>query len=286
MISIEDSFPTRSGRSLLAQDILWTQFNDVNFYVEDIDQQNFYLNVLKKLFPTLKINRIFPLGGKPNVIKEARKSRSKKKVFLLDLDFDEIVGTKVHNGNIFYLKKYSIENYLLEKEGIFELIKEENPKISDATIKSKFSFSNFQNDCFNLFHKLSCNFLLIKKYQLGLDYLNIEPHRDCDFSIPSCCIKNTVINPYFNQVETALNLKKPKMKYTSQIKQHSKYFNTIEKCLANAPGKYFINFLKITLKKIFQFSQTSIETFTYRLMKNCSFRELDYLKVSIDRFLT
>ena len=285
MISIEDSFPKRSQRSLNAQDILWTQFNDINFYVEDIDQHNFYLNLLRKIFPPLKLNKIFPLGGKDNVLREARKSRSKKKVFLLDLDFDEVLETKENLPNAFYLKKYSIENYLLEENAIIELIKEENPKITDTEIKSKFKLSNFKKECLNVFKELSCNFLLIKKYDLGLGYLKIEPNRDCDFDANPCCIKNTVVNPFFHQVESKLSLNKPRMKYLSQIKHHLKYFNSIEKCSNNTPGKYLVSFLKQKLKKLFHFSQTTIDTFKYRLMKNCDFNDLEYLRVSINDYL-
>lgn len=282
MISIEESFPKKGENYLLGQDVIWSQFNDINFYVEDIDQENFYLQVLKKLFPTIKIKKIFPLGGKDKVITEAKKSlRSKKKVFILDLDFDEILNRKEKLKNVFYLKKYSIENYLLDNEAIYELIREENPKIKTTDIKAKFNLTDFANECYNLFNLLSCHFLIINKYELGLNYLKVEPQRDCDFTTPNCCIKPTVINPYFTSVENELRIKKPRLKYSTQVNIHKKHFNTATKCLINTPGKYLINLLKIKLRKLFNFCQTSIETFTYRLTKNCIFADLEYLKVNI-----
>ncbi len=287
MISLEESFPKKGENYLLGQDVIWSQFNDINFYVEDIDQENFYLQVLRKLFPAVKLNRIFPLGGKDIVITEAKKSlRNKRKVFLLDLDFDEILNRKEVIKNVFYLKKYSIENYLLDNDGIYELIREENPKIKTVDIKAKFNLSDFANECYNLFNLLSCHFLIINKYELGLNYLKIEPHRDCDFTNPNCCIKPTVLNPFFNLVENELRSKKPRLKYSTQINNHKKYFNTATKCLINTPGKYLINLLKIRLKKLFSFCQTSMETFVYRLTKNCGFTELDYLRVDILRYIS
>lgn len=286
MISLEESFPKKGENYLLGQDVIWSQFNEVNFYVEDLDQENFYLQVLKKLFPTIKISRIFPLGGKDNVISEAKKSlRSKKKVFLLDLDFDEILNKKEAIRNVFYLKRYSIENYLLENEAIYELIREENPKIKTTEIKAKFSLTDFASECYNLFNLLSCHFLLINKYELGLNYLKIEPHRDCDYSTPNCCIKSTILTPYFTSVKNELLNKKPKLKYTTQIDKHKKYFNTAAKCLVNTPGKYLINLLKTKLKRLFNFCQTSIETFVYRLTKNCNFRDLDYLQGDVINYI-
>lgn len=286
MISIEESFPKRNVNGLHAQDILWTQFNDVNFYVEDVDQQNFYLYLLKKLFPDIRISRIFPLGGKSNVINAAKKSRSKKKIFLLDLDFDEILNKKVNKTNIFYLNKYSIENYLLDEKGIIELVKEENPKLTDLKIRTRLNFSEFKKECLSLFGELSCNFLLIHKFELGLDYLKIEPNRDCHFDDKNCCIKSAVINQFFGQVATSLAIKKPGAKYQNQVKLHMKYFNSVERCLTNAPGKYLINFLILKLKKLFQFSQTRTEVFIYRLMKNCGFEKLEYLKVAVMNYMS
>ena len=285
MISIEESFPKRGENYLLGQDILWSQFNDINFYVEDVNQENFYFQVLKKLFPSIKLNRIFPLGGKDNVITQATKSlKNNKKVFILDLDFDEILNRKENIKNVFYLKKYSIENYLLDSDAIFELIREENPKIKIADIKLKFTLNGFANECSNILSTLSCHFLLINKYGLGLPYLKIEPNRDCDFLSPTRCIKPVVINPYLNQVENELRIRKPRLKYSTQVSAHIKYFKSSTKCLNNIPGKYLINLLKTQLKKLFAFCQMTLETFVYRLTKNCSFQDLEYLKLDIIKY--
>lgn len=285
MISIEESFPTKGDNYLLGQDVLWSQFNDINFYVEDVNQENFYFLILKKLFPSIKLNRIFPLGGKDNVILEANKSlRNKKKVFILDLDFDEILNKKQNIKNLFYLERYSIENYLIENDAIFELIREENPKIKTAEIKAKFNLSTFANECSNVLSLLSCQFLLINKYGLGLPYLNIEPNRDCDFLSTTFSIKAPVINPYLNEVENKLRILKPRLKYSTQVSNHMKHFKSASNCLINIPGKYLINLLKIRLKKLFSFCQTTSETFAYRLTKNCNFQALEYLKLDIIKY--
>lgn len=287
MISIEESFPKKGENYLLGQDIIWSQFNDINFYVEDIDQENFYFQVLNKLFPTIKINRIFPLGGKDLVIKEAKKSlRNKKKVFILDLDFDEILNKKESTKNLFYLRKYSIENYLIDSTAISELIREENPKIKSTELRAKFNLTDFAKECSSLFSSLSCHLLLINKYELGIPYLKIEPQRDCDFSSSTCCIKPSVTTPFFSQIENKLKVKQPRLKYSTQVAKHTKHFNSISKCMTNIPGKYLINLLKTTLKRLFSFCQTNIETFVYRLTKNCSLKELDYLRLEIIQYTT
>ncbi len=281
MISIEDSIPKKGDKNLMGQDIIWTQFNDVNFYVEDIDQENFYLVVLKKLFPEIKINRIFPRGGKEPVLKEARKSlKNKNKVFILDFDFDEILDKKEYLNNVLYIKRYSIENYLIEKESITEFIKEENTKIRKDDLK-RFDVSDFFKECKDILSDLATNFLLIKKFELGNKYLKIEPHRDCDFGSNPCCIKPAITTPYYNAIENKLKLINPRLKYHSQLAKHRKHFNSVLKALTNIPGKYLIGILKTKLRKLFSISQMTIDSFTYRLAKNCKFAELQYLKEGI-----
>jgi hypothetical protein len=100
-------FPELTDSFLSGQDIFFGQFNEIEFYVEDTEQEHLYFNVLKKLFPDLKFEKIFPLNGKVNVVNESKLHVSnKKKVFIVDLDFDHILGTKLNYSNLFYLNKY------------------------------------------------------------------------------------------------------------------------------------------------------------------------------------
>ena len=90
---MNNGFPELSDSFLLGQDILYSQFNDINFYVEDTDQEHFYFNILIKLFPNVSFEKIFPLNGKDNVVIESKLTTDDKtKVYIVDLDFDEILN--------------------------------------------------------------------------------------------------------------------------------------------------------------------------------------------------
>ena len=90
---MNEGFPELTDSFLSGQDILYTQFNDIEFYVEDTEQEHFYFNILKKLFPDLNFEKIFPLNGKDNVRDSARLNiGNKKKVYIVDLDFDHILN--------------------------------------------------------------------------------------------------------------------------------------------------------------------------------------------------
>ena len=97
MITIEESIPTRNTNYRLAEDIFYVQFNEISFFIEDEDQENFFFCILKNLFHDIQIDKIFPLNGKDNVINESNENiGNKKKVFIVDKDFDDILN-KIKN---------------------------------------------------------------------------------------------------------------------------------------------------------------------------------------------
>ena len=97
---------------LSGQDIFYLQFNEISFYIEDTDQEYFYFNILKRLFSDISFEKIFPLDGKGNILMDAQRNLGDRtKVYLADVDFDEILKVKQEFENVFYLDKYSIENY-------------------------------------------------------------------------------------------------------------------------------------------------------------------------------
>ena len=116
MLTPEESFPSFSVGYRDAQSVFYEQFNDVDFFVEDEEQENFYYSILNKLFPGVQIEKITPLRGKPHVIQHAKNNHAKRKsVYIVDKDFDDLLGKIYKQPNLFYLDKYSIENNLSKK---------------------------------------------------------------------------------------------------------------------------------------------------------------------------
>lgn len=286
MITESSSIPKRSKKGLLGQEILWSQFNDISIFIEDDYQENLYFQIFKKLFPNILIGKIFPLGGKDFVIKKAEKSlTNNKRVFIVDNDFDEILKIKTSLPNLFYLDRYSIENYIFESNAIFEIIREENTKIKLADIKVKFNLSDLLNDFSSILSELSAHFFLIRKFKLGIKYLNIDPGRDCDLrSIPKQ-LKTSSVQAFFLSVKVALKGKHPRLKYQTQLNLVKKHFKP-SKVIKNVPGKYLANLLKTLLKKSFTFVQCTCDSFIYRLMKNCNLLSLTFIKEAINLYTT
>lgn len=286
MISPEDSTPKRGKKYLMGQDIVWSQFNDVNFYVEDMEQENFYFEILKKLFPKIKFERIFPLGGKLNIFTDAALNvGDKKKVYIVDLDFDEILGKKNLSENIFYLEKYSIENYLIDPEAIKKIIIEEKPKVKVNEIDALFDINTFYAECHALFPELISYYLTIQKYELGIENVKCNTARFCNFNTNPASLKAAQINAYNAQIKLALIAKDGRIKLNAQLKHYKKLFKTTKDTLKYTPGKYLLNFIKYRIEKLFNLVKMTLESFTFRLARNCETLDLLFLKESITNYI-
>jgi hypothetical protein len=283
---MELGFPEITDSFLNGQNIVYTQFNDIEFYVEDIEQENLYFTILKNLFPDIRFDKIFPLGGKSNIFADAANNLgNKRKVYLVDLDFDEILGIKNDSINIFYLDRYSIENYLLDLKAIKEIVKEHKPKLKEAEIQNTFNLEAFKMECQTLFSDLVCCYLIIQKYNLGIENVKCDTARFCNFTNVPAILKDAQILAYHAQVKAALKIINPRLKFEAQVKVFKKYFRKLADALNNIPGKYLLNFLKYRIRAIFDLPQITLESFTYRLAKNCEFRDLLFLKKSVINYI-
>ncbi|MBZ4187436.1 DUF4435 domain-containing protein [Niabella beijingensis] len=280
-----DGFPELTDSFLSGQDILYAQFNEIEFYVEDVEQEHFYFNILRNLFPDIKFEKIFPLNGKSNVINGARmNTRDKRKIYLVDLDFDHILGTIEDVANLFYLKKYSIENYLCTKSAIYELIRSKTPKLKDADIDALFDLDSLLANCIYCLKELACSFIVIQKHQLQHYYYVLNVNRDFVFDDPPVYRLNFV-KDYLHEVEIRLKMKDRRFSLNSQINKFFKFFNVFTDALSNIPGKYILLFLKERLQSLKLINQMSMDTFTYSLSKDFESDELTYLRSCVVEYI-
>lgn len=279
-------FPELTTSFLAGQDILYTQFNDVDFYVEDAEQEHFYFNIFKKIFPEIKFEKIFPLGGKKNV-KDAAKLTvgNKKKVYIVDLDFDDILGLKENAANLFYLEKYSIENHLISKSALFELVREKTPKLKNHEIEVSLNYNRLLHECKNSLCDLASSFILIQKYSLGIEFHGLNTSRDIDFSTKWPKYKNNFIKQFFDSIEGALKLINKRFTLKGQINHLKPNFKAVQDALSIIPGKYLLNVIKSRLESLSLISQVTLESFTYKLSKDIDTTEIDYLRVSVLNYI-
>lgn len=279
-------FPELTDSFMSGQDILYTQFNDIEFFVEDKEQEHFYFHILKKLFPDLKFEKIFPLNGKKNVRDTASLNvGNKKKVYIVDLDFDNILNTVVNLDNLFYLRRYSIENYLFSKEAVYEVIRGKDSRLKDYQIDALFDLNQILSDATVCLRELSYCFIIIQNRNLGHPYYGLNVTRDFDFSTAPPSYRMNFINNYMRDVEILLKAKNRRYSLESQKRNLIKHFKTLYDCFSNIPGKYILTFLKDRLSSLGLINQMTVESFTYSLSKDFNSNELDYLKTNVTNYI-
>lgn len=287
MISILDSIPKRSSTSAQGEAMIWSQFNEVTFFVEDKDQERFYFHILKKLFINIKFEKIIGTGGKDPLKTLARKHQaSPASVFIADLDFDDILNRKETIPNVFYLERYSIENYLINKNGLYEIIREHRPSIKERELRSLLASEQILfKDHAKLLRKLAASFLLIQQHALGIPYHRIDPAKEHSYPDPNRAGAYTNLESYFFSIETKLKSVNPRYRLNNRLKTAQKHFNKRNLLLKNCPGKYLVSVAKIKIENICRIPQSTNESFCYRLAKNSQFNELQSLKENINQYI-
>ena len=125
-----------------AQDLFYTDFNDVSIFVEDQDKENLYFCLLRSSIPNLRIEKIFPLGGKGPCLEHLRANPDPSLcAYIVDKDWDDLLGVIVPHPNLIYLDRHSIESYFLDhKKGHVELIGSCHPAKRFDVIERKVEF--------------------------------------------------------------------------------------------------------------------------------------------------
>ena len=288
MATARSNIPSASPAGLAARDVFFEQFNDVNIYVEDEDQQNLYLVIFRRLFPRLQINQIFPLSGKPNVLAHAldpvnagRRSRS---VYILDKDFDDLLGHMVNQENVFYLNRYCIENYLLGEDAVLELVLECEPRKSKDDLHAELNYGSFHSQTLTSLDPLFRLFFTVQRFNLGLKNTDLKSEQ---FSSPGkpWHIDPSSIRAYRTNVRT-------RVKAVGMLTKNKEFTRFLAHVFprkgprdANISGKFLLAMLYHYLRTKVRLGNCRLDSLCFRLAKNSSLTELRFLRLRIRRFL-
>ncbi len=138
-----------SARALPAIIRLFRRFNDINIFVEDETYTNMYRIYVQRMLGThAKVKKIFPLGGKTNVIRKSQDlafvESHKPCLFIIDGDLDLSCGNPIPKGNNLHrLSVYCAENLLICKQAAIEICFESSADESKEAIEKKIQFENW-----------------------------------------------------------------------------------------------------------------------------------------------
>lgn len=136
-------WPTKSISALRN---LFAPLQDIDIYVEDTRDEVFYSILFKRVADReIRIARIFGLGGKQAVIAAASAPPTRRpSLYIIDGDFEWVRGEDHPKfANIFRLEAYCIENYLICKRAIREILVQDL-NIDENEANNIFNFSLWQ----------------------------------------------------------------------------------------------------------------------------------------------
>lgn len=282
--------PTRSADGRAALDIFYIDFNDVNFYVEDEDQENLYEVILGKLFPELDICRVFPLCGKKNVLIHASDPANVnsivKSIYIVDKDFDDFLNRKVNDERIFYLEQYCIENYLVDPSAIINVVIETHPKKKPVEINTSLMLDEVILDTLNSLRPLFHLFYCVQSFDLGLKNCKSKAEEFCDSKSLWKISEDRLMNYTAKVIKEAAKrnivppLNDPLNDERSALAREAEAHSLVS-------GKFLLTMLFHYVKAKYSLGAITFESFTFRVAKNSELSSLkpfsDKIRALLDR---
>lgn len=277
--------PSYSEDARAALPILMSSAYSAFLFFEDTDAEVFYEEIIKKLLPNYRNVRIICLNGKDSLIQHCcnpdHKTTKYKSLYVLDKDFDDLLNKCINDASIFYLEKYSIENFLLEEAAVLLVIKEEKPKIRD--IATSLNWNGFFDKNLPLLLELTSLYLISQEFSLGIPSCSEPIQRFTENNRP-WLLDPIKISCYSEDIEALLILNGL---VTTEAEVREILISRRQKitAIANVPGKQIVDLSRLYISAIFDFRGLSRESFCYRLAKSCSFDSLENLRDRVTKFM-
>lgn len=283
MTSNRENLPKWSANGLSALDVFFRDYNEVSFFVEDEDQENLYFEIFRRLFPNVSFDRIIPLGGKPAVLAHAKKPENaeiKNRVYILDKDFDDLLGKTEDIKDVYYLDRFCIENYLMEEDAITEVVVESRPKAKRSEIAKTLDLQSYFDETNGQLKHLFSLFFLAQLEGLEIENCRSKPEKYCDPRAPWKLLDSRIDN-YLEAINDQC-----KQRACGELVDFSEdhRLEHFHKCSLHevVSGKFWLNLLFHYVKSHYSQGSITFESFVYRLAKNCTLQSLDPLREVIE----
>jgi len=131
---------------------LYDDYNDIHIFVEDEGFENLYKVLMQKY--SVRVEHIFAKNGKESVLKAAESCSDTKCVFIVDRDWDDLLGIMPTLKNVVVLSMHSIECYLINHSAFSGIVLTEYPKDNIDNLLGKKHFEEILTDVSDKFRPL------------------------------------------------------------------------------------------------------------------------------------
>lgn len=265
----------------------YARYNDINVFVEDEDDEIFYEKLLQRLLSgSLRIKRVFGVGGKQNLFNKVRKYSSdaaeENAFFIADGDFDRILRVSPPtNERLHVLDEYCIENFLFEEDAICSVVQEERPSKSLEQWKIMFGVAVWLEESVNILTPLFACFILLQKYDTGKPNIRVGIAKFLSNSQhPSVAPRK--INDYIEGLKEEFQ-KNHGVDLGKEIEKiQQKMGNTWEDKKSHICGKKYLFPLLIFEIKRHCKRNLTVESLRFRLVKHCRLDSLASMRQQIE----
>lgn len=274
-----------SAEAELNRYLFFSDFNDINFFVEDKDKEYEYETLFSRLFGgKYQIAAIFAVGGKPGVRRAYEEfgefyenDVKKKNVYIVDGDFDRYVHCEemIENLHFIYLKYYNIENYFIDKGAVLKFAKGKL-HLLDKDVMEKVKYEEWREKIIEQAKKL---FLLYCAVQSKLpeepnvartEYLFIDDKTGFE--------RANAYNEYYDHICA----KEPNiMKVVEDVRRKYEDINGKD-YYGLICGKFLLTSLYVYLRGMCK-GNFSKDDMRWALLNECDMAALDYLKERVEQ---
>ncbi|HCI70341.1 MAG TPA: hypothetical protein DF712_15360 [Balneola sp.] len=286
-MALSDEIPVITAEYNFGLSRMFSQENDIKVFIEDSLLANLYVLVVNKLFPNIKLEKVFPLFNKTKVIEYALNNQNHSdEIYIVDNDFDEFLNKKLDLPNLFYLDRYSVENFFLDKFSIVEFIKSENIQLDTEKILDDLNYTESIEKILDLCTDIVYAHFIVIKYGLPIESTGssilkyIETNGDLRKKEP-------IFSDYKSEIEFHLKTIDGRFTYNSKLNEAKtelplQVYNQKER---NISGKYLLTLLQYHCFQIFRTRKVRHPQFMYRIAKESDLNSFENVKIQIQTYL-
>ncbi len=187
-----------SAEAESARAYLLKNYNDIDIFVEDATCQNMYIRLFNQMLGSKgKINQVFPLHGRPNVIARCaadQGSRDRRRLYVIDADHDLLLGISSPRLRYLYrLKSYCSENLLLSEYAALMLAMESRSNASWVDLQTELDLQKLLSTSSQQLLPLFVTYAIVNKLDLSITTVDFSVLRLLNDKRDPCTLSDHLI---------------------------------------------------------------------------------------------
>lgn len=262
--------------------------NDVDVFIEDSNDEEFYKVLLNRLTDGKRIKKIISCKCKTELLKACEADqidRNRKRIYLTDGDLDLINDTNRKDLKYLHvLNMYCIENHLVEEEGILEVL-HSNIVLDKSAIKKQLTLSNYLKSISNPLIELFLHYSITHLYKMGAKTVSNSVGSFCKKNKSLTVLDVEKVEQKVKELRDEIILKIGEDNYNNTIYElRQKWPSNSNTLLTIVSAKDYIlplltfRFKKLKGKESFNLKRESLRI---SLAKNINLESLEELKLDI-----